>query len=68
MAQPGVEKNRVAISRKEWRRPVLRKLPIAATANKTRGQRGGGARQGRQSGPGFLKLCNFKCVGVLPVL
>lgn len=50
MAQPEVEKNRVAISRKEWRRPVLRKLPIAATANKTQGNEGTGQGKGDNRG------------------
>jgi len=50
MAQPEVEKNRVAISGKEWRRPVLRKLPIAATANKTEGNEGVGQGKGDNRG------------------
>jgi len=35
---------------KEWRRPVLRKLPIAATANKTEGNEGSGQGKGDNRG------------------
>jgi hypothetical protein len=35
---------------KEWRRPVLRKLPIAATANKTMGNEGSGQGKGDNFG------------------
>jgi len=50
MTQPEVEKTRVAMSGKEWRRPVLRKLPIAATANKTEGNEGVGQGKGDNKG------------------
>jgi hypothetical protein len=36
--------------KKEWRRPVLRKLPIAATANKTEGNEGSGQGKGDNRG------------------
>jgi len=38
--------------RKEWRRPALRKLPIAATANKISGNEGQG--QGKGDNIGFI--------------
>jgi len=36
----------VGRAQKEWRRPVLRKLPIAATANKHQGNEGVGQGKG----------------------
>jgi hypothetical protein len=53
MARLEVENSRVAISggvQKEWRRPVLRKLPIAATAAKTNGNEGSGQGKGDNFG------------------
>jgi hypothetical protein len=50
MSHPEVEKNRAAVPGKEWRRPVLRKLPIAATANKTEGNEGVGQGKGDNRG------------------
>ena len=48
-----VEKNAHSTdARKEWRRPVLRKLPIAATANKISGNEGQG--QGKGDNIGFI--------------
>jgi hypothetical protein len=49
-----VEKNSRSTdsSQKEWRRPVLRKLPIAATANKISGNEGQG--QGKGDNIGFI--------------
>jgi hypothetical protein len=47
-----VEKNSRSTDRKEWRRPVLRKLPIAATANKISGNEGQG--QGKGDNIGFI--------------
>jgi len=47
VAQPKVEKNMITDrAQKEWRRPVLRKLPIAATANKVVGNEGNGGGKG----------------------
>jgi hypothetical protein len=53
MTQPEVEKNRIGTTgrvQKEWRRPVLRKLPIAATAHKTTGNEGSGQGKGDNFG------------------
>ena len=51
MAHPELEKTRMfGSARKEWRRPVLRKLPIAATANKTHGNEGVGQGKGDNRG------------------
>ena len=48
MAQKNAREHASAASQKEWRQPVLRKLPIAATAgSKANGQRRGWRRQGR---------------------
>jgi hypothetical protein len=53
VTQPEVEKNTVATTaQKEWRQPVLRKLPIAATANKVSGNEGQG--QGKGDNIGFI--------------
>jgi hypothetical protein len=41
VAQPEID-----ASKKEWRRPVLRKLPIAETAAKSRGNEGQGQGKG----------------------
>ena len=41
-----VEQSKVEKNMKEWRRPVLRKLPIAATANKVVGNEGAGGGKG----------------------
>jgi hypothetical protein len=46
------EKSSTDSARKEWRRPVLRKLPIAATANKISGNEGQG--QGKGDNIGFI--------------
>ena len=53
MTQPEVEKNTIATTDpREWRQPVLRKLPIAATANKVSGNEGQG--QGKGDNIGFI--------------
>jgi hypothetical protein len=41
MAQSGAD-----AQKKEWRPPVLRKLPIAATASKSKGNEGHGGGKG----------------------
>ena len=49
MAQPEAGKNTISTAgrvQKEWRRPVLRKLPVAATANKFKGNEGQGQGKG----------------------
>ena len=49
VAQPEVEKNAVPTTgrvEKEWRRPVLSKLAISATANKQKGNEGVGGGKG----------------------
>ena len=45
MAQPIVETRNEAV-KKEWRRPVLRKLPMAETATKGKGNEGVGQGKG----------------------
>ena len=53
MTQAEVEKNTVATTgQMEWRQPMLRKLPIAATANKVSGNEGQG--QGKGDNIGFI--------------
>ena len=53
MTQPEVEKKTTATTvQMEWRQPVLRKLPIAATAHKTSGNEGQG--QGKGDNIGFI--------------
>jgi hypothetical protein len=49
VAHPEVEKNMDPTTgrvQKEWRRPVLRKLAISATANKQKGNEGVGGGKG----------------------
>lgn len=41
VAQPGID-----AAKKQWRRPVLRKLPVAETASKTKGNEGVGGGKG----------------------
>jgi hypothetical protein len=41
-----VKQSGTGVSKKEWRRPVLRKLPIAATAAKSKGNEGQGQGKG----------------------
>jgi hypothetical protein len=41
-----MEHSRTDAPKKEWRRPVLRKLPIAATASKSKGNEGQGIGKG----------------------
>ena len=38
--------SRPEVVKQEWRRPVLRKLPIAATASKSKGNEGQGGGKG----------------------
>jgi len=45
MAHPELDK-----TKKEWLRPILRKLPIAATANKQMGNEGVGQGKGDNRG------------------
>jgi len=53
VTQPEVENNSIGTTIKvEWRQPVLRKLPIAATANKISGNEGQG--QGKGDNIGFI--------------
>jgi hypothetical protein len=47
MAQKNTSEHASAAGKKEWHRPVLRKLPIAATAgSKASGNEGGGGGKG----------------------
>jgi hypothetical protein len=53
MGRLEIEKNQITTNssvRKEWHSPVLRKLPIAATANKTQGNEGQGVGKGDNQG------------------
>jgi hypothetical protein len=50
MTQPEVDKAISGRAQKEWRRPILRKLPIAATASKTLGNEGVGQGKGDNRG------------------
>ena len=53
VTQPEVEKKTTATTvQMEWRQPVLRKLPIAATAHKVSGNEGQG--QGKGDNIGFI--------------
>ncbi len=46
MAQPEMDTMKTGAHNKEWRRPVLRKLPIAETASKQKGNEGVGGGKG----------------------
>jgi hypothetical protein len=50
MPQSEVEKTASGRTQREWRQPLLRRLPIAATAAKTEGNEGSGQGKGDNRG------------------